>query len=188
MELMNEQGFDGMTQTISVLINEAMKVERSRVLNALPYERTKERKGYANGFKSRRVKSRLGELDLQSPHVRGEDVEFYPSALERGERSERALKAAMAAMYIQGVSTRRVTSVMKELCGTDFTASDVSRATARLDEELTKWRNRPLGHIEYLIIDARYEKVRVDGTVVSAAVLVACGVLKNGRRTVLGVS
>jgi len=188
MELINEHGFEGMSQAISVLINEAMKVERARVLNALPYERTKERKGYANGFKPRRVKSRLGELDLQSPQVRGDDVEFYPSALERGERSERALKAAMAAMYIQGVSTRRVTSVMKELCGTDFTASDVSRATARLDEELTKWRNRPLGHIEYLIIDARYEKVRVDGTVVSAAVLVACGVLKNGRRTVLGVS
>jgi len=188
MELINEHGFEGMSQAISVLINEAMKVERARVLNALPYERTKERKGYANGFKPRRVKSRLGALELQIPQVRGEDVEFYPSALERGERSERALKAAMAEMYIQGVSTRRVTAVMKELCGTDFTASDVSRATARLDEELTKWRNRPLGHIEYLVIDARYEKVRMDGTVVSVAVLIACGVLKNGRRSVLGVS
>ena len=151
MEVINEHGFEGMSQAISVLINEAIKVERARVLNALPYERTKERKGYANGFKPRRVKSRLGALELQIPQVRGKDVEFYPSALERGERSERALKAAMAEMYIQGVSTRRVTAVMKELCGTDFTASDVSRATSRLDEELTKWRNRPLGILNILL-------------------------------------
>ena len=86
---------------------------------------------------------------------------FYPSALERGQRSERALKLAVAEMYLQGVSTRKVTAVMEELCGFDVTSMQVSRAVQALDEELTKWRNRPLGEIPYLLLDARYEKVRV---------------------------
>ena len=116
------------------------------------------------------------------------DSEFYPSALERGERSERALKLAVAEMYVQGVSTRKVAKITAELCGLEVTSTQVSRASALLDKELKSWRNRPIDQVEYLILDARYEKVRIDGSVRDCAVLVAIGVLPSGHRSVLGVS
>lgn len=187
MEIIIEHGFGGMDQAMAILINEAMKIERAKVLKAASYERTPDRTGYANGFKGKQVKSRLGNLELQIPQVRG-GVEFYPSALEKGERSERALKLSLAQMYIQGVTTRKVSSVLETMCGLNFSSSDVSRATALLDEELEKWRTRPLGKVPYLILDARYEKVRMNGSVVSCAVLIATGVLADGKRSVLGVS
>lgn len=187
MEILIEHGFGGMDQAMAILVNEAMKIERSKVLRAGAYERTPDRMGHANGFKDKNVKSRLGNLDLRIPQVRG-DVEFYPSALEKGERSERALKLSMAQMYIEGVTTRKVSSVLRKMCGLDFSSSDVSRATSLLDDELEKWRTRPLGKVAYLIIDARYEKVRMNGSVVSCAVLIATGVLADGKRSVLGVS
>ncbi len=187
MEIIIEHGFGGMDQAMAILINEAMKIERANVLRAQPYERSDERLGHANGYKPKNVKSRLGNLALQIPQVRG-GVGFYPSALEKGERSERALKLSMAQMYIEGVTTRKVTSVLETMCGLSFSSSDVSRATSLLDEELEKWRTRPLGKVAYLIIDARYEKVRMNGSVVSCAVLVATGVLADGKRSVLGVS
>jgi putative transposase len=187
MEIIIEHGFGGMDQAMSILINEAMKIERAKILQAGAYERTPDRMGRANGYKPKHVRSRLGTLGLQIPQVR-DGVEFYPSALEKGERSERALKLSMAQMYIEGVSTRKVSSVLETLCGLNFSSSDVSRATALLDEELEKWRTRPLGKVEYLIIDARYEKVRMNGSVVSCAVLIATGVLADGKRSVLGVS
>jgi transposase-like protein len=182
-----DQGFDGIGSCVQILVNEAMRIERSQVLAAQPYERCEARKGYANGYKDKRVRSRVGELHLRVPQVRG-DVQFYPSSLERGVRSERALKAAVAEMYVKGVSTRRVTKVVERLCGLSVSSADVSRATALLDEELEKWRTRPLGLVPHLILDARYEKVRIDGCVVSASLLVATGVLPTGHRTVLGVS
>lgn len=183
-----EQGFGGLPQAIAILINEAMKAERSAVLGAAPYQRTQDRKGHANGFKQRTLNTRLGRLDLAIPQVRG-DVEFYPSALERGERSERALKVAIAEMYVQGVSTRRVTEVMQQLCGLEVTSMEVSRAAKLLDEELERWRNRPVPPISHLILDARYEKVRHQGSVRSVAVLIAIGVLaESNKRSVLGVS
>jgi len=187
MEIIIEQGFGGMDQAMTIMINEAMKIERAKVLQASAYERTPERLGRANGYKPKNVKSRLGNLGLQVPQVR-DGVDFYPSALEKGERSERALKLAMAEMYVQGVTTRKVSSVLEKLCGLNFSSSDVSRASALLDTELELWRNRLIGRVEYLIIDARYEKVRMAGSVVSCAVLVATGVLADGRRSVLGVS
>ena len=113
---------------------------------------------------------------------------FYPSALDRGLRSERALKLAIAEMYVQGVSTRKVAEVMEALCGLEVTSSEVSRCASLLDEELEKWRTRPLGHCPYIVLDARYENVRVDGTVRSCAVLIAAGVRDDGRRSLLGVS
>lgn len=186
MEIIIEQGFGGMDQAMTILINEAMKVERSGVLQANAYERTPNRLGHSNGYKQKNVKSRLGNLRLQVPQVRG-GVEFYPSALEKGERSERALKLAMAEMYIKGVTTRKVSSVLKKLCGLEFSSTDVSRACRLLDEELELWRNRSIGKVEYLMLDARYEKVRMNGSVVSCAVFVATGVLDDGKRSVLGV-
>jgi putative transposase len=163
-----------------------MKIERSDVLGAEPYQRTSERRGHANGFKPKTVNTRVGKVELQVPQTR--DVEFYPKSLERGVRSERALKLAVAEMYVQGVSTRKVTKITQELCGLEVTSSQVSRAAQLLDEELESWRSRPLGKLSYLILDARYEKVRHGGSVVDCAVLIAIGVLPDGKRTVLGVT
>jgi len=186
IQVLDEHGFDGMARAIQILINEAMKIERNEVLAAEPYQRTQQRRGYANGFKPKTLATRVGHVELQVPQTRG--VEFYPKSLERGVRSERALKLAVAEMYVQGVSTRKVTKITSELCGLDISSSQVSRAVQLLDEELETWRSRPLGKLPYLIIDARYEKVRHGGSVVDCAVLVAVGVLPNGKRTVIGVS
>lgn len=187
VQFVMENGLEGLKEAAVILLNEAMKIERTRALKAENYQRTEERLGYANGYKPKMVKSRLGELNLQIPQVRG-DVEFYPSALEKGLRSERALKAAMAEMYINGVSTRKVTKIFEEMCGVNVTVSEVSKAMKLLDEELNKWRNRPIGEVPFMQLDARYEKIRKDGSIVSAAVLVATGIMADGRRTVLGVS
>ena len=187
VQLLLEHGLPEMANAVRLMLNEAMRIERSSVLEADPYERTDKRRGYANGFKPKTLNTRLGELELQIPQVRG-GVEFYPSALERGVRSERALKCAIAEMYVQGVSTRKVTEVMRELCGLEVSSTQVSRATRMLDEELDRWRNRPLGEVPYVFLDARYEKMRHGGSVVSCAVLMAFGVTPSGQRTVLGVS
>lgn len=186
MDLLVEHGFGGLARAVEILVNEAMLIERAAALEAAPYERSPLRRGYANGFKPKRLKTRLGELEVEVPKTRG--VPFYPTALEKGSRSERALKAAVAEMYVQGVTTRKVTDVMETLCGFEVTSMDVSRAVKLLDEELSAWRERSLGPIDYLLLDARYEKIRVGGSVVSCALLVAVGVAPDGRRTILGVS
>jgi putative transposase len=185
-ELLAEHGFDGLARAVTVLLDEVMKLERSHALGAGPYQRAEGRTGHANGFKPRTIHTRLGALTLAVPQTRG--VGFYPSALEKGVRSERALKLAVAEMYVQGVSTRKVAAITEELCGLEVTSSQVSRAAQALDGELEKWRNRPLGETPYLILDARYEKVRHGGSVVSCAVLVAIGIDPDGKRSVLGVS
>lgn len=187
LEIINSNGLEGLGEAVSILINEAMKVERSSVLNAQPWERTEARAGYCNGFKDKSIASRLGRLQLKIPQVRG-DIQFHPSALDKGLRSEKALKLAMAEMYVQGVSTRKVTSVLEKLCGLEISSTQVSNASKLLDKELEKWRNRGLSKVPFLQLDARYEKVRQDGTVVSCAVLIATGVMDDGRRTVLGTS
>lgn len=187
LQLLLDNGHDALAEGFRLLVNEAMKAERAYALNAAPYQRTTERLGHANGFKPKTVNTRLGELTFQIPQVRG-GIDFYPSALEKGLRSERALKLAIAEMYIQGVSTRKVTAVLEKLCGLQITSTDVSRAAAQLDQQLHQWRTRPLGCIPYLILDARYEKVRHNGTLISCAVLVATGINPEGKRSVLGVS
>ena len=184
------EGSDGLAEAMRLLLNHAMQAERSKALGAAPYERSTNRKGYANGFKPKTLQTRLGELTVEVPQVRGE-LDFYPSALERGLRSERALTLSIAEMYIQGVSTRRVASILGQLAGTlDISASQVSRAAAALDEQLELWRNRPLTEVAYpyLILDARYEKVRRDGVVLDCAVLLAIGIDASGYRSILGVS
>lgn len=191
VELLAEHGFEGMAQAMQTLLDEAMKLEREEFLGARPHQRSETRRGWANGFKPKRVESRIGVLDLAVPQVRAlaPGVEgFYPSALERGLRSERALKLAVAEMYVQGVSTRRVVAITQQLCGLNVTSSDVSRAAKLLDEELSAWRARPLGEIRYLALDAHYEKIRHGGAVIDVAVLIAVGVTPKGQRTILGVS
>ena len=186
VQLLVDNGFDGMANTMQSVLNEAMRIERSECIGAEPYERTKQRRSYSNGFKDKTVDSPLGELALKIPQAR--DGDFYPSALERGERSERALKLAVAEMCVQGVSTRKVAKITSELCGLDVISNQVSRVAKLLDDELEAWRNRPIEEIEYLIVDARYEKVRVSVSVRDCAVLIAIGIQPSGQRSVLGVS
>lgn len=187
LEQLISDGAKNLVPTIEILLNEAMKLEREAALNAAPYERNTERKGYANGFKEREYANRLGTLRIQIPQVRG--LSFYPKCLERGDRSERALKLAVAEMYIQGVSTRKVSEITEELCGFEISSTQVSRCTKLLDEELQKFRERPLtDSYAYVYFDAEYEKVRHNHAVISMATLVAIGVRKDGRREILGVS
>lgn len=186
VELVTEQGSEAMASVFATLLEIGMKLEREQTLGAQAYERTESRRGHANGYKPKILDTRAGRVTVQVPKTRG--IEFYPGALEKGVRSERALKAAIAEMYVKGVSTRKVTDVMRELCGLDVSSSQVSRAAKELDEELQAWRTRTIGQITYLILDARYEKVRHGGTVVDCAILTAIGVRPDGNRTVLGTS
>jgi transposase-like protein len=187
LQLLTEQGHDGFAEGLRLLVNEAMRVERHQVLQAQPYERTDSRKGYANGYKPKTLSSRVGPITFSVPQVRGE-TDFYPSALQKGLRSEQALKLAMAEMYVQGVSTRKVSAIVEELCGTTVSSTQVSDCAKRLDAELQKWRNRPLSSCPYLVFDARYEKVRHDGQLRDCAVLIALGITAEGQRSILGVS
>jgi len=181
-----EKGLESVPELIRALINQAMQAERGKYLQAEQYERTEERKGHANGYKPKTVRTRVGEITFAVPQVR--EGGFYPSALEKGLRSERALVIALAEMYVQGVSTRKVKAITEELCGVEVSAMQVSRAAAQLDAILQEWRERPLGEITYLFVDARYEKVREAGQVRDAAVLLATGITPLGERQVLGVS
>lgn len=186
VELLKTNGFDALAEAVTVLLNSAMVAERSDYLGAAPYERSSERLGYANGYKDKQLKTRLGMLPLKVPQTR--DGGFYPQSLEKGLRSERALLLALAEMYVQGVSTRRVKKIIEELCGMEVSSSQVSRAAAELDAMLEAWRSRDLGAYRYIVLDAQYEKARQVGQVLDAAVLIACGVDEHGRRDVLGCS
>ena len=186
LEQIGEQGMSYMPELIRILVNAAMKAERQKHVGAGPYERTPDRQGYANGYKPKTVQTRVGNITFDVPQVREGD--FYPGALEKGLRSERALTMALAEMYVQGVSTRKVKAITEQLCGASVSSSQVSRAALQLDEVLEAWRKRSLGEYVYLYLDARYEKVRMDGQVRDAAVLVAAGVNWEGRREILGVS
>lgn len=179
-------GADGIGPVLELLFNTAMKVERERFLGAASHERCEDRKGYANGYKPKGLQTRMGALELAVPQVRG--LGFYPQSIEKGTRSERALKLAIAQMYLEGVSTRRVQDITEKLCGYEITSTQVSRATKELDEQFEKFRNRPIGEVPYLILDATYLKIRHNGSVISMALLLAYGVNREGKREIIGIS
>jgi transposase-like protein len=180
------EGPEGIKPVLELLLNSAMKVERDRFLGAGPHERSEERKGYANGYKPKEIQTRMGGLELEVPQVRG--LGFYPRSIEKGCRSERALKVAIAQMYLEGVSTRRVQDITEKLCGYEVSSTQVSRVTRELDGQFEQFRNRPIGEICYLIVDATYLKVRHNGSVISMAILLAYGITPEGKREVLGAS
>ena len=180
------QGTNGIVTILEKLFNVAMKVERDQFLGACTYERNDERKGYANGYKPKEIQTRMGSLDLAVPQVRG--LGFYPQSIEKGSTIERALKVAIAQMYLEGVSTRRVQDITEKLCGYEVSSTQVSRVTQELDGQFEQFRNRPIGEICYLIVDAVYLKVRHNGTVISMATLLAYGVSPEGKREILGAS
>jgi len=181
-----QNGLQAVPEMLRVLLNNLMQAERAEYMHADEYERTAERQGHANGFKPKTVKTRVGEVTFAIPQVR--EGGFYPTALEKGLRSERALTTTLAEMYVMGVSTRKVKDITEQLCGFEISAEQVSRATAQLDQTLQEWRDRPLGAITYLYLDARYEKVRENSQIRDAAVLIATGISPQGERQVLGVS
>ena len=186
LELICEEGSNGFKEVLKMLMNAAMAEEREQYLKATPYERTEEREGYANGYKKKTLKTRVGSLELQIPQTR--DSKFYPQSLEKGKRSERALGLAIAEMYVNGVSTRKVAAITEQMCGFEISSSTVSKLTAELDPLFEEWRKRRLGKYTYVYLDARYENVRHGGLIVDEAVFTAIGVDDDGRREVLGTS
>ena len=133
-----------------------MQAERSQYLQAKAYERTEDRKGNANGYKPKTVRTKLGDITFAIPQVR--EGGFYPFAIEKGMRSKRTLQIILAEMYVQGVSTRRIKAINEELCGVEISAMQVSRAAQQLDDVWQEWRERSLGEIQYLYADALYKK------------------------------
>ena len=176
----------GPRRLLEFMANEAMRAEVAAHVGAAPHERSEARRGRRNGTKSRTLETRVGGLELDVPQVRGCEP-YRPSLFNRWQRSERALLVACSEMYFQGVSTRNVSDVLEAMCGGEVSAMTVSRVAAELDEKLASFRSRRLDHAAwpYLMLDARYEKVRVDGKVVSQAVLVVAGFTCEGRREVL---
>jgi len=164
--LFKEQG--GLRRLLEALAQAAMSAEVSEHLGAEPHERAGRRRGHRNGYKGRTLATRVGGLELSVPQVRGCEP-YHPSLFNRWQRSERALLVACAEMYFQGVSTRKVQEVLESMCQGEVSAMTVSRVASELDEKLSAFRARRLDGESwpYLMIDARYEKVRVDGRVVS---------------------
>ena len=188
MEQLIAHGPERMGEVFAALFNLALQLERERFLAAGRYERTPARRGYANGYKAKRIDTPAGTLTLEVPKTKGHEGEpFYPLSLERGRRSCRAVLLAVAEMYVKGVSTRDAARVMAEFGLEGLSSTQVSRAAAQLDTILDSWRTRPLGRMPYLYLDARYEKVRVDGQIRDAAVLITSGVDMQGKRQVVGV-
>jgi putative transposase len=180
------QSDDAIRALLETTVQQVLEAEMEETLGATKSERTGERRGYRSGYYGRKLTTRVGTLELQVPQDRG--GLFRTEVFGRYQRSEKALLLALAEMYVQGVSTRKVRAVTEELCGHGFSASTVSTITVQLDAELARFMTRPLTEeYAYLILDARYERVREAGVIRSRAVLVALGVDWEGRRQVLAV-
>jgi putative transposase len=168
------------------MVQEILEAEMDEALGARKSERTSARAGYRSGYYTRGLVTRVGNLELRVPQDR--QGRFSTEVFERYQRSEKALVACLAEMYVQGVSTRKVKTITEELCGHAFSASSISRINKTLDEELHKFATRQLDEeYPYLILDARYEKVREDGVIRTRAVMIAIGINWDGRRSILAV-
>jgi putative transposase len=177
---------EGLRHFLETVVNIGMREEAAAHLGAGEHERNKDRRGYRNGTKPRKLKTRVGELDLLVPQVRNCEP-YHPSMFARWQRSERALMVACGEMYFQGVSTRNVQNVLQEMCGLEISSATVSRVAAELDEKLLAFQDRRLDHTgwKYLMIDARYEKIRVGDKVISQGILVTIGFTVEGKREIL---
>jgi transposase-like protein len=182
--LVDDPGF--LRGVVQGALQAILEAEMTAHLGAEPYERAPERTGYRNGSRPRALHTRVGTLELRVPQDRAGT--FSTEVFARYQRSEQALVLGLMEMYLQGVSTRKVSAITEELCGTSFSKSQVSALAGKLDADLAAWRSRPLtAAYPYLSVDARYEHVRVDGRVVSQGVLVVAGVREDGRREILAV-
>jgi putative transposase len=177
---------DRLRHLVEHVLQRVLEEEMTAFLGAESYERTTERRGYRNGFKPRTLKTRVGTIELLVPKDR--EGRFQPSLFERYQRNEKALVVALAEMYVQGVSTRKVKAITEQLCGLTISKSQVSVLAKGLDEEIAAWRARPLEvPYPYLMVDARYEKVRQGPRVTSQGVLLVIGISEAGLREIRGV-
>jgi transposase-like protein len=174
-----------LAQLVEGIVQQILEAQVSERLHAQPYERTEERRGYRNGYKPRTLTTRVGTLDLRVPQVR--EGEFSTDLFARFQRSEQAFVLALLEMVINGVSTRKVTKITEELCGTELSKSTVSALCARLDPLVAAWNERPLGEVAYpfVLVDALVLKVREDGRVRNRSALIATGINQEGYREVL---
>jgi len=180
-----DEGDDGVRRLLETVVQRVLGEELTAFLGAESYERTEGRGGYRNGYKPRQLKTRVGTLELMVPKDR--EGRFRTELFERYQRSEKALVLAVAEMYVRGVSTRKVKGITEALCGLEISRTQVSELAKNLDSEIRVWRSRPLEKAyPYLIVDARYEKVRRGPHVVSCGVLIVVGIAEDGYREILG--
>ncbi|MDE2697542.1 MAG: IS256 family transposase [Gemmatimonadota bacterium] len=182
--LLNDPDF--LNQAITRFLQQFLEAEITSFLQAEPYQRTGERTGYRNGYKPRIVKTRVGRIDLSVPQDR--EGRFHSGLFARFQRSEKALILALQEAYLQGVSTRKVTKITEQLCGTSVSKSQVSDLCQELDADIKAWRERPLEQdYPYLIIDATYLYIRSGGQVASQGVLIVTGIASSGHRDILSI-
>jgi putative transposase len=186
LEALFSQNEEGLRKLVEAVVQALLQAEMAEHLGAEPYERSMERRGWRNGYKARKLNSRVGRLELKLPQAR--DGSFSPQLFNRYQRSERALLSSLIEMYVQGVSTRKVRKIVEKLCGNSFSSSTVSALVKQLDEEISSFRERRLeGSYPYITVDARYEKVRLNSRVVNLGVLIAKGVNQDGYRELLNL-
>jgi transposase-like protein len=186
-QLLNTE-FGGLNGLIQTVLNRMMIEERNAFLEASPYERSSSRTGHSNGFKNLNLKLPSGLIPVNIPQVRNTKEHFYPEVIESIQRSEKAFRSVIAEMYIQGVSTRKVNQIIKQIWPNGVSSSTVSNMTKSIKEEVDSFRNRKLTDTyEFIWFDAIYEKVRLDGYVQDMAVLVAMGVNSEGKREIIGL-
>lgn len=186
LQASSDNGNDPILNLLRHIIQQLLEEEMTAFLNAEPYSRTDERRGYRNGYKPRVLKTRVGRLELMVPKDR--EGRFQTELFEKYQRSEKALMLAIAEMYVQGVSTRKVRKITEELCGLEISKSQVSELAKGLDAEIDMWRNRPLTKLyPYLVVDARSERIRRDGAVIPQSALIVVGIDADGCRETLGV-
>ena len=177
---------DFLKTLLSENLQSILHAEFDRFIGAGPYERNKDRRGYRNGSYTRFLITRVGRIELQV--CRDREGMFQSELFHRYQRSEQALMLSMIEMYVQGVSTRKVTHIVQELCGVGISKSQVSSLAGELDKNLNLWRHRRLEKVyPYLVVDARYEKIRTTAGVVSKAVMIVVGVSGCGHREILSV-
>lgn len=185
-ELFSKEGRNkGMTKLMESILNQVLELQAEEQLGAKPYERSENRTAYRNGYRDRQLKTRIGSITLSVPRFRS--GEFSTSLFTRYQRSEQALVLSMMEMVINGVSTRNVTKVTEELCGTSFSKSTISSLCKRLDPVVEEFRNRPLNkHYPFVIVDALYTKSREEKRVRSVGALIAIAVSEDGKREIIG--
>ena len=182
--LTEDRGLQGLVETV---LNQVLEAQVTEHIGAQPYERSAGRKAYRNGYRLRTLTTRVGPLVLHVPQVR--DGSFSPTLFARYQRSEQALILALMEMVLHGVSTRKVTAITEELCGTRFSRSTVSQLCTALDARVHAWNERPLGTHAYpfVIVDALVIKVRRDHAVRATSALMVSGVNVDGQRELLGL-
>ena len=186
--LINAEVKNDITRTIlTKVFNELMEKERDEYLENTAYQRDPNRSTYRNGYYERDYTTKIGTLTLRVPRTR--DGKFSTEIFERYQRNEKALLATMLEMYVQGVSTRKVSKVIENMCGKTYSKSFVSSITKELDEEVKLWRNSDLSTIKYpyIIVDVVYIKVRENNRVVSKACHIAIGIIEKGNREIIGL-